>query len=94
MFTPELLLQVEPAPVTVTVPCEPAPLPMLAATAVILMTLPPFAIVRVPVPKLPILSPPLGPLIQLEPGPVTVTVPFEPADYPTEPPPLFTVPPS
>ena len=31
MFTPELLLQLEPAPVTVTVPCEPAPLPMLAA---------------------------------------------------------------
>ena len=31
MFTPELLLQMEPAPVTVTVPCEPAPLPMLAA---------------------------------------------------------------
>jgi hypothetical protein len=30
MLTPELLLQVEPAPVTVTVPCEPAPLPMLA----------------------------------------------------------------
>ena len=30
MFTPEMLLQVEPAPVTVTVPCEPAPLPMLA----------------------------------------------------------------
>ena len=30
MFTAELLLQVEPAPVTVTVPCEPAPLPMLA----------------------------------------------------------------
>ena len=94
MFTPELLLQVEPAPVTVTVPCEPAPLPMLAVKAVILMTLPPFAIVSVPVPKLPILSPPLGPLIQLEPGPVTVTVPFEPADSPTEPPPLFTVPPS
>ena len=47
---------------------------------VILMTVPPFAIVSVPVPKLPILSPPLGPLVQLEPGPVTVTVPVEPAD--------------
>ena len=58
------------------------------------MTLPPFAIVSVPVPKLPILSPPHVLLIQLEPGPVTVTVPFEPADCPTEPPPvLFTVPP-
>ena len=30
MFTPELLLHVEPEPVTVTVPCEPTPLPMLA----------------------------------------------------------------
>ena len=95
MFTPELLLQVEPAPVTVTVPCEPAPLPMLAVKAVLLMTVPPFAIVSVPVPKLPILSPPPGPLFQMEPGPVTVTVPFEPAANPTEPPPpLFTVPPS
>ena len=53
------------------------------------MTFPPFAIVSVPVPKLPILSPPLGPLIQMEPGPVTVTVPVEPADCPTEPPPLL-----
>ena len=41
----------------------------------ILMTVPPFAIMSVPVPKLPILSPPLGPFVQLEPGPVTVTVP-------------------
>ena len=57
MFTPELLLQVEPGPVTVTVPCcEPALLPMLAAKAVLLMTIPPFAIVSVPVPKPPILS--------------------------------------
>ena len=38
MFTPERLLQMEPAPVTVTVPCEPAALPMLALTGVILMT--------------------------------------------------------
>ena len=59
MFTPQLLLQLEPAPVTLTVPSEPAPLPMLAARAVILMTVPPFAIVSEPVPKLPILSPPL-----------------------------------
>ena len=80
MLTPELLLQVEPAPVTVTVPSEPAPLPMLAAKAVLLMTVPPFAIVSVPVPKLPILSPgPPGLLFQTEPGPVTVTAPFEPA---------------
>jgi hypothetical protein len=94
MFTPELLLQVEPAPVTVTVPCEPARRPMLGAKGVLLMTLPPFAIMSVPVPKLPILSPPDVLLIHLELGPVTVTVPFEPADCPTEAPPvLFTVPP-
>ncbi len=58
------------------------------------MTIPPFEIVSVPVPKLPILSPPPGPLFQMEPGPVTVTAPVEPTDNPTEPPPpLFTVPP-
>ena len=61
---------------------------------VLLKTVPPFVIVSEPVPKLPILSPPLTPLIQLEPGPVTVTVPVEPAANPTEPPPLLTVPPS
>ena len=45
-------------------------------------------------PKLPILSPPPGPLFQLEPAPVTVTVPVEPTDCPTDPPlALFTVPP-
>ena len=54
------------------------------------MTLPPFAIVSVPVPKVPILSPPTGLLlVQMEPGPVTVTVPVEPADNPIEPPPLL-----
>ena len=55
------------------------------------MTLPPLAIMRVPVPKPPILSPPFGPLIQLEPGPVTITVPVEPADCPTEMPVLLAV---
>jgi hypothetical protein len=68
---------------------------MLAAKAVLLMTIPPFAIVSEPVPKLSILSPPPGLLFQTEPGPVTVTVPVEPAINPTEPPPalLITVPP-
>ena len=80
MFTPELLLQVEPAPVTVTVPCEPAHADVGGVKAVLLMTFPPFAIVSVPVPKLPILSPPPGLLFQMEPGPVTVTVPVELAD--------------
>ncbi len=37
------------------------------------MTVPPFQIIGVPVPKLPILSPPPGLLFQVEPGPVTVT---------------------
>ena len=94
MLTPSRLLQLEPGPVTVTVPCEPNPLPMLATLEVRLTTLPPLSIVSAPVPKLPILSPPLGPLIQLEAWPVTVTVPFEPADNPTEPPVLLTAPPS
>ena len=95
MFTPKLLLQVESAPVTVTVPREPANSPMLAVLGVSLMTVPPFAIVSVPVPKAPTLSPPPGPLFQAEPGPVTVTAPVEPTDNPMEPPPpLFTVPPS
>jgi hypothetical protein len=95
IFTPELLLQVEPGPVTLTVPCEPARSPMLAAKAVSLMTAPPFAIVSVPIPKLPILSPPPGLLFQMEPGPITVAVPIEPGDSPIEPPPpLLTIPPS
>ena len=96
MFTPELLFQMEPAPATLTVPSEPAPWPMLAVKPVLLLTVPPFVIVSEPVPKLPILSPPglTGLLFQVEPGPVTVTVPVEPADNPTEPPPpLFTIPP-
>ena len=79
-FNPNLLLHSEPAPVTVTEPCAPALLPMFAAVLVVkLMTCPPFAIVSVPVPKPPILSPPLVPLLQLEFGPVTVTLPFAPA---------------
>ena len=40
MFTPELLVQVEPAPVTNTVPWEPTLLPMLAVKGVLLMTCP------------------------------------------------------
>ena len=93
MFTPELLVQVEPAPVTVTVPTPLGPVPMLAAKAVSLATVPPFAIVSLPLPKKPIPSPPPGLLFQVEPGPVTVMVPVEPGDNPIEPPPpLFTVP--
>ena len=57
------------------------------------MTVPPSAIVSVPMPKAP--STTLAGLVfQLEPGPVTVTVPLEPTANPTEPPmALFTVPP-
>ena len=91
ILIPAMSLQREPAPVTVTVPCEPAPSPMLVRRGVISMTLPPFAIMRVPVPKLPILSPPCGPLVQVEPGPVTITVPVEPAANPTEEPVLLAV---
>ena len=78
MFTVGVEVQLEPAPVTVTVPCEPTNLPILVSSpARILMNRPPFAIVSVPMPELPTLSP-VGPLIQLEPGPVTVTVPTRP----------------
>ena len=55
-------------------------MPMLAAKAVLLLTVPPFVIVSEPVPKLPILSPPGSQdcYSKLEPGPVTVTAPVEP----------------
>lgn len=56
----------------------PTPLPMLVAFNVVIL----------------MTLPPLGPLVQREPGPVTVTVPFEPTANPTELPPLLTVPPS
>lgn len=59
-----------------------------------MMTTPPFSITSMPVPKLPILSPPLGPLFQVESGPVTLTVPVDVPVNPIEPPaPLVTVPP-
>ena len=64
---PELLLQAEPVPVTITVPCEPAALPMLAVKAVLLLTVPPLAIVSVPKPELPMLRPPPGLLFQVNP---------------------------
>ena len=66
---------------------------MLVGKALLLITAPPFAMVSAPAPKAPTLSP--GLLFQMEPGPVTVTVPVEPAANPIEPPPPpFTVPPS
>ena len=94
MFTPELLLQVEPAPVTVTVPSEPAPWPMLAAKAVLLLTVPPFVIVSEPVPKLPILSPPDSRTVipsGARAGHCHRTI--EPSNPTEPPPPLFTTPP-
>src|SRR5579863_5801864 len=94
ILIPAMSLQREPAPVTVTAPCEPAPLPMLVTRGVMSMTLPPFAIVRAPAPKLPILNPPLGPLTHMEPGPVTVAVPVEPKANPIEPPVLLALLPS
>ena len=44
MLNPATSLQREPAPATLTVPSEPAPLPMLVTRGVISMTLPPFVI--------------------------------------------------
>ncbi len=67
----ELLLQAEPAFVTVTDPCEPAPKP---TKPIALLTRPPSAMVSAPVPALPTKRFP--PLVQVE--PVPVTVPCEP----------------
>ena len=61
-----------PAPMF-SVPIDPALLATLKGPP--LVTVPPSATVSVPVPRLPIL---IGPLFQLEPEPVTVTVPVEP----------------
>src|SRR5262249_22050607 len=84
--------KVEPAPVAVTVPCEPDALPKVAVWPPPLLTVPPSAIVSVPVPKPPTTVPRL---VQVEPAPVTVAVPCEPALLPTTPRPkmLLTVPP-
>jgi len=65
-------------------------------TPLLLVTVPPFWIVSVPMPPLPTLRPEklLEPVVQDEPMPVTVTVPLEPEREPmSTPPPLLTVPP-
>ena len=81
------LVQEEPAPVTVTVPCEPV---ANAIKPFVLLTVPPFAMVSAPVPLVPTESRPL--LVQVEPAPVTVAVPCEPAPLPMSAPERFNVP--
>ena len=66
-------VQLEPAPVTVTVPVLPDAAPMLP---LVLLTAPPSATVSVPVPKYPTVS--SAELVQVEPTPVTVAVPSLP----------------
>jgi len=67
-----LFVQVEPAPVTATVPLEPLTLPIKPLVSV---TVPPFWTVSVPVPASATTRTPL--FAQVEPGSVTVTVPLE-----------------
>ena len=90
MLRPTLLVQLEPGPLTAAVPCEPVELPMLAVNPATLLSVPPFAIVSAPVPKLPMLRPGAGALFdQVEPVPVIVTAPSEPTVKPTETPPAL-----
>src|SRR5262245_39501430 len=92
--TNTLPVQVEPAPVPVTVPCEPAETPTVAWPP--LITVPPLWIVSMPVPTWPTLLPMMfwvGVAVQVDPTPVTVTVPCEPAKRPTAVLPLLRVPP-
>ena len=70
-------VQVDPAPVTVTMPLAVEPPPMLVP---VLIKLPPFATVSVPLPELPTLRALL--LFHVEPGSVTVTIPVEPPKAP------------
>src|SRR6266545_3289722 len=69
--------QREPAPVTVTVPCDPDIAPI---TPPVLATTPPLETVSAPVPSLATVR---SPAVQMEPRPVTVTVPCDPEILPT-----------
>src|SRR5690348_6404569 len=62
-----LVVQLEPFPLTVTVPAEPE---AVATTAEALLTLAPLVMVSVPLPALPTLSEPE--LVQVEPAPSTL----------------------
>src|SRR5882757_7640488 len=73
------LVQVEPAPVTVTAPTLPARMARKASPP--LETAPPAAIVSVPEPKSPTNTEPV--VVQVDPAPVTVTVPLLPVFAPT-----------
>ena len=94
-LSPRVLLKLEFAPVTITVPVEPTLNPMEPPPA--LFTVPPFWMISVPVPKPPTTT---FPFVHVEPAPVTVTVPCEPGPLPMAPRPtrgpmlMLTVPPS
>jgi hypothetical protein len=79
-----LLFQAEPAPLIVTKPLLggflPIVLPKLPKLPSV-KTLPPFVIVRVPVPSPPIATVPE--CVHKDPTPLTVTAPFEPGLSPT-----------
>ncbi len=73
----EPLLQVEPAPSRVAVPCDPGPAPIKAPA---LETLPPSAMVSELVPRMPTNNVSL--LVQVEPVPFTITAPADPSRRP------------
>ena len=71
MYSPELVVKLDPAPATVTVPEEPENNPRFASKAV---TAAPFSTFRVPVPKLPTFKsekvPGVDPALGSEPSPI------------------------
>ncbi len=77
MFTPELLLQLEPAPVTVTVPSEPATLADVGGEGGAIVDRPTVCDRKRARAKTADIEPARSPgvLFQVEPGPVTVTAP-------------------
>ncbi len=85
-----LLVQVEPAPSTVTVPLLPLA-KLLPMVPFVLLTAPPLVMVSVPVLASPTSRLPL--LVQVEPAPSTVAVPLVPIATASQPTLLFTTPP-
>ena len=95
MLTPSRLLQLEPAPVTVTVPCEPEPVADVGGGGGDIDDPPAVRDRERARAETTDIEPAAWSVDPAGARPVTVTVPFEPADNPTEPPPLLlTAPPS
>jgi hypothetical protein len=69
-------VKLEPAPVTIIVPCDPLPAPRLTVE---LIAVPPFSITTVPTVPAELPTAIVPPLFQVEPWPFTITVPDPPA---------------